>query len=512
MTIFRIPIPFQNGLSLSRQMLLPILPTYLQRRATGKEEMVRRLHSTSGLDGLRGIAALFVFIFHVGFAFQAFVEFGYGQSEANMRVIQLPFLSLFFRGHSMVAVFFVVGGYVLSIKPLTLIHSRRPCEAHTAIVSSIFRRGIRLYFPAVVVTFITMLSIYAGLWEYPRQFITEDNKYIHYADFHPTPFPTFYEQFWDWIYSVTRLTDVFNYYNRDGFLMPYYNQYDPHLWTVPFEYRSSLIVSMVILAFSRCSNLARLYLVFAVIVFCGLWDRWELVCFLSGLFICDLDIMMRSCCHRNSSTASEAGSSEDEYEEKLPYYRETFALPTHCNRLDRTLHKARSVLHLPLHSYSQKRWMLLFTIGLYLLSTPNFQIEDTPGYSWLFINLTPRTYTDSKRFLQFVGALFVTWSIANSTLLQRPFNTEFAQYLGRISYSLYVVHGPLIHIVGFSVTPWVWINLSGMEGWWYWFGLSIGTATLSVFVALAADLFNRVVDVRAIRIAKWFESVCFVLD
>jgi peptidoglycan/LPS O-acetylase OafA/YrhL len=511
MAIFHIPTSSGDGLSIPRQILLTILPTYLQQRVTGKDEVVRRLHNTSALDGLRGIAALFVFYFHVGFAYQAFVEFGYGQSEENMRVIQLPFLSLFFRGHSMVAVFFVVGGYVLSIKPLTLIHSHRPGEAHGVLVSSVFRRGIRLYLPAIVVTFITMISIYAGLWEYPRRFITDDKKYIYYADLHPARFPTFYEQFWNWIYSAARLTDIFNYYNRDGFMMPYYNQYDPHLWTVPFEYRSSLIVSMVILAFSKCTNFARLFLVYSVIVFCILWDRWELVCFLSGLFICDIDITMRSCGYENS-TASESVSSDDEYEEKLPLCREPFALPAHYNRLNQTFKRARFILHTPLHSHSQKRWMILFAVGLYLLSTPNLQIENTPGYGWLFTNLTPHTYTDSKRFLQSVGALFVTWSVANSKLLQIPFNSNFAQYLGHISYSLYVVHGPLIHIVGFSVTPWIWINVTGMEGSWYWLGLSMGTAVLGVSVAVAADLFHRLVDVRAVKLGRWFEDVCFVRE
>lgn len=43
----------------------------------------------------------------------------------------------------------------------------------------------------------------------------------------------------------------------------------------------------------------------------------------------------------------------------------------------------------------------------------------------------------------------------------------------------------------------------------YWFGLALGTSVLGVVVAVGADLFYRVVDTRSVRLAKWFESVCF---
>jgi peptidoglycan/LPS O-acetylase OafA/YrhL len=499
------PSSLDDGLRASKKVLLPILPTYIQHRITcvGDEAPKRRLHSTSALDGLRGIAALFVFFFHILFAYQQFTEYGYGEGEDNMRWIQLPFLSLWYRGHSMVAIFFVVGGYVLSIKPLTLVHSHRQSEAHSALVSSVFRRGLRLYLPAIAVTFLTMLTIYGGFWEYQRQFITEEKEYIFYSDMHPEALLTFKEQFWDWVYATGRLTDLFNYYNRDGYMLPYYNAYDPHLWTVPFEYRSSLIVSMVLLAFSRCTTRVRLFFEACTVLFCGMWDRWELVCFLSGTFICDLDITLRS-------SSYDSDSDGDEYEEKLPEYREVpLALPTGILRFFENK-KRRASNFLRSSVTGTKRWIVFFIAGLYLLSTPNFSIDITPGYRWLFAHLTPSTYSDSKRFLQSLGALLVTWSVANSSSLQRPFNTCFAQYLGQVSYALYIVHGPLIHVVGYSITPNVWIHVTGMGPWGYWIGLGLSSAVLGTCVAIAADLFYRVVDVRSVKISRWVEERCFV--
>jgi peptidoglycan/LPS O-acetylase OafA/YrhL len=494
-----------NGLQATRKICLSILPSYVQNRMNDNEEKPRRLHNTSALDGLRGIAALFVFFFHILFAYKSFVEYGYGQSEGNVRLIQLPFVSLFYRGHSMVAIFFVVGGYVLSLKPLTLIHSHRHSEAHSALVSSVFRRGLRLYIPAIGATFLTMLTIYAGLWEYPRQFITGDQNYIYYSDTHPSPLPTFREQFWDWAYATGSLTDVFNYYNRNGYLLPYYNSYDPHLWTVPFECRSSLILSMVILAFSRCTRHTRLILVAATIIFCGMWDRWELVCFLSGSFICDWDILSRSAGNESDSEA------EDDAEKLPPYSELPVSSPTRLYRFFSNIgQKTTDVLGRG--GKGSKGWIVIFVAGLYLLSTPNLQIENTPGYRWLFMHLTPRTYTDSKRFLQSLGALLVTWAVTNSATLQRPFNTCIAQYLGKISYALYIVHGPLIHLVSYSITPNIWIHITGMGAWGYWIGLGISTSGLGICVAFAADLFFRVVDIRAVRISRWFEEACFVKD
>ncbi|TID26695.1 hypothetical protein E6O75_ATG01188 [Venturia nashicola] len=493
-----------DALNLARRALASFVPTYL-RRNNATDDKPRR--GTSALDGLRGVAALFVFFFHVLFSYQQCVEYGYGQSEQQTRIIQLPFVSLFYRGHAMVAIFFVVGGYVLSLKPLTLIHARQHSAAHSALVSSVFRRGIRLYMPAIVATFMTMLTIYAGLWEYPRRFITKDRQFIYYSDSHPERQSSFGLQFRDWFSATINLTDLFNYYNKNGFLMPYYNNYDPHLWTVPYEYRSSLVVTMVLLAFSHCKTYSRLALTLSTIIFCGMWDRWELVCFLSGTFLCDLDIGVRGAAFSDPDCASEAYDFE---KEKLPTFEPTTSVST--SRLGDLVRKSRRCSTTLLTRPGFKRWIAIFVAGLYLLSSPNLGIEETPGYRWLFTYLTPHTYTDKKRFLQSLGAILVTWSVANCSALQQPFESPFAQYLGKISYALYIVHGPLIHIVGYSVTPNMWIWVTGMDGWRYVVGLVLGTSVLGACVAVMADWFFRVVDTKAVRLSRWFEDLCFTRD
>ncbi|KAF2401827.1 hypothetical protein EJ06DRAFT_362847 [Trichodelitschia bisporula] len=483
-----------------RNTFSPLLPSYFQSRTADVKPF--RITTTSALDGIRGIAALFVFCFHLLFSYQQFIEYGYGQSDQNMRLVQFPFLSIFHRGHSMVAVFFVVGGYVLSLKPLKLISSGQVSSAHDVLASSALRRVIRLYLPAFVATFLTMITVYFGLWEYPRQFIdtTEYKKYIFYADAHPARQSNFKAQIKDWLTEAMGLTGIFTYYNH-GFSMPYYNSYDPHLWTVPFELRSSLTLVLMLLMLSRCTHRARVVLLLVAITFCATWDRWELVAFLSGSVLCALDTNASP-----SSATTSPTSVGERSDSKLPLHSssafstaETAVLPRKC-----------SCRRLP--------WMLLFIASIYLLCTPNFAADSTPGYVALSSLLTPTTYTDPKRGPQTLGAIGITWAVANCPTLQRPFNTRFAQYLGKISYAFYIVHGPAIHIIGYSVTPALWraagVTMADGAGavspaWAkYWTCLALGTAVLAVVIAVVADWFWRIVDVRCVKVARWFEDVC----
>jgi peptidoglycan/LPS O-acetylase OafA/YrhL len=407
----------------------------------------------------------------------------------------------------MVAIFFVVGGYVISIKPLRLIHSGQTGAFNNTIVSSMFRRGIRLYLPALTATFITMVTVYIGLWEYPRQFITEDRQYIFYADSHPTQLPSFGWQLSSWFRETKLLTNVFTYYNN-GFMLPYYPHYDPHLWTVPFEYRSSTLLALALIAFSRCQTRARVILMACTIIYCGVWDRWELVCFLGGSLLCELDTVSNILSNPNSTPERPEDDNEDE--EKLPDFEACSNTQAAKNSLSLYIRKATCWIR----KAGNKRLFSAFLIflSLYLLSSPNFSIESTPGYAWL-THIIPSSYTDPKRFPHTLGALLITFCTTRSTALQRVFNSPFAQYLGKTSYALYIVHGPLIHIVGYSVTPNVWRYITGMEtAWQWWLGLGIGSAILGTCVAVITDWFWRVVDVWSVSMCRRVEGWCFVSD
>jgi peptidoglycan/LPS O-acetylase OafA/YrhL len=81
--------------------------------------------------------------------------------------VPFPFALPFFRillhgGFLAVAVFFVMSGYVCSMKPLKLARAGKPDEARRSIASSAFRRVIRLALPATLATTISWFLCQMG--------------------------------------------------------------------------------------------------------------------------------------------------------------------------------------------------------------------------------------------------------------------------------------------------------------------------------------------------------------
>ena len=457
-----------------------------------------QLLPSDSLNGLRGIAALFVFFFHVLFAYTNIHEFGYGSSPENKWLVQLPFVRIWHSGHAMIAVFFVVGGYVMSIKPLKSIRGNQPVTFVESLASSMFRRGFRLYIPAVIATFISMTTLYAGLWEFSRPYISE--KYIFFDDHHIRRAPSLAAQLWDWCQETMALTNVFTYYPVEH-TMPSYPHYDPHLWTVPIEYRSSMVLALLLISLYRCQSQVRLLLMLMALVFCTIWDRWELVCFISGSILCQIDLMSGKLDDYSLINVKDAEmeSKTFDMEGALP----SPSLGTKKFSLGGSLSMP---FHIPL--LQDAGCHLFFLLGIFLLCCPSSDMESTPGYGFLQY-CVPSTYSDPKRFAHTAGALLVVYCTMRSPVLRRPFNSSFAQYLGRISYSLYIVHGPLNHIIGYAVTPTIWQQLTGNETNWQWsLGLVMGTSILLPCVIVCAELYWRLIERWSINVSRRLEAWC----
>jgi peptidoglycan/LPS O-acetylase OafA/YrhL len=456
----------------------------------------QNLRPSDSLNGLRGIAALFVFFFHVIFTYSNFHEFGYGSSPENTWLVQLPFVRIWYSGHAMIAIFFVVGGYVLAIKPLQAARTNQSVVFVEVLASSTFRRGFRLYVPAVVATFVSMATLYAGLWEFSRPYIA--GGYIFFDDHHIARAPSLGVQLWDWYQQTKALTNIFTYYPV-GRVMPTYPHYDPHLWTVPVEYRSSMVLAAVLLTLFGCRGPVRLFLMVMTLAFFTISDRWELVCFLSGAILCQIDVTTGRLDEPNSINLEEGEVEPKIFEDDSTPPSPLLGGVRLGRRLSASIHS--SVLQSVAH-------YLLFFFGVFLLCCPSSDINSTPGYGFLQY-CTPSTYTDPKRFPHTAGALAVVYCIMRSPNLRRPFNSAFAQYLGRISYSFYIVHGPLNHIVGYALTPTIWEKITGNETNWQWsLGLTMGTAILLPCVIVCADLYWRLVERWSIYASRRLEVWC----
>jgi len=112
-----------------------------------------------GKQGLRGIACCLVVMAH-GWESFAIPENSF---DARPYIFGLPIFKLVFEGgYLSVPVFFVMSGYVCSMKPLKLSRAGKPDEARKSIATSAFKRIIRLAIPASVATIISWFLANTG--------------------------------------------------------------------------------------------------------------------------------------------------------------------------------------------------------------------------------------------------------------------------------------------------------------------------------------------------------------
>lgn len=121
-----------------------------------------------------------------------------------------PFVRMFFSGgHFAVSVFFVMSGYVLSYRPMQLIHLGDHVKLGENVASALFRRWLRLFIPVACVTFIYMASLHLGV-------VTEVEK-----------LPTFREELWRWYKEFRDYSFVFDTSGKIG------TTYSFHIWSIP---------------------------------------------------------------------------------------------------------------------------------------------------------------------------------------------------------------------------------------------------------------------------------------
>ena len=137
-------------------------------------------------------------------------------------------------------------------------------------------------------------------------------------------------------------------------------------------------------------------------------------------------------------------------------------------------------------------------LGCFLTSYPYSPPRNAPVYSFL----SALVYHEvARRRLYYAFA-----AIMAHPVLKKPLRSSFAQYLGRISYSLYLVHGVLIRVIGGRILHWT-CTLTGMsEASTFNAGFGLATLLFVPIVIWAADLFEKWVDRPCIKFTKMVES------
>ncbi|KAK4207036.1 acyltransferase 3 [Rhypophila decipiens] len=459
-----------------------ILPSFVADAIFPDHKPNYKLHPTSYLDGLRGIASFIVFFCHYTENNWSALTPSYGlEPDKSDSFVQLPYFRIIFSGRPMVHIFFVISGFVLSYKPIKSIHARDLDKCYTALASSTFRRAFRLFGPCIASTFIIMILIQFGYLSHVRPWGEQIRNWISVV-FHQITWG------WDW--------------DRD--LRP---GYDIHLWTIPIEFAHSMLLFMVIMMVSRVRMRVRQAMVFGLMVYCLACGKWAGFEFLTGLFLAEWHVLKS-----NQSHAKEWESSD-----LLDY-----ANPSRRSVFWRI---GKPALH-----------FFIIAVGLFLGGWPNHDAEKTWGIRW-FLEKTPSPFAEMgglapQKFWFGVSAAFIVWTVGEVGVLKRLFEGPIAQYCGRISYAIYICHGPVLDIyqkkflgrpfepakgepgqkdfkaavVGWGVKNWFGIETKSQItiGWF------VGLLVLGPLVIWAADIFWRAIDNPVVSLGKKMENA--VLD
>lgn len=440
---------------------LALLPSFVSQYLNPAPTKPEKVFRTSYLNGLRGVAALLVFVRHYTVPYQPLVELGYGQlynDETYNGLMRLPFLRLLYDGPAR-AVFFLISGYVISMKPLKLIHNRCWEALFQSLAVSVFGRGMRLFLPPLLSTFVVMIAVQVHLYDFPYE-----SYMTGLVPQHPDRMPTFWAQGLDWAtFVVAELMNPWKWLTTAS-------KYDSHLWTVPIQYKCTMILLTVILALARTRRRVRLSVVAVLFSYCIAVTRWDVALHLAGLFLAELDLIYQE----------PAAAIEDP--------------------LGQTL-----AIQPPKKTLSPFLWPGICIIGLYLGSFPRTILGDGAlGFGHLSA-ITPRFKTWHA-----IAAILIVWALRNSSTLQAPFTSPVLLYLGKISFSLYLVHGPVLHMFGYAIVPFMW-TLTGMEaGVGYQLGFFMGLLVLGPLVVWAADVFWRLVELPCMEVSGWVERRCFL--
>jgi peptidoglycan/LPS O-acetylase OafA/YrhL len=256
--------------------------------------------------------------------------------------------------------------------------------------------------------------------------------------------------------------------------------YAPQLWTIEIEFYSSMVLFVILTGLVRTrASFRRLFLT-VLISYCFYIDRWDIVLFLSGSLIADSILCGTSSCHRSlgNDWVTRSGTTLGCWE----YF------------------KSKSIQCYLI----QASWFLLLFVSLLTMSYTSIH-----GVSTIYVPFGAISH--SRMTWEAVGSSLLVFSITKIAIVRSLLELSVPQYLGKLSYSLYLVHFPILSAGGWSLLPWVWSRI-GIEGWRLVVGYMIAFSLLTPIVIWVSDLWMRLVDDSCVRFGRWVERSVMVQD
>ncbi|KAF1985506.1 hypothetical protein K402DRAFT_357556 [Aulographum hederae CBS 113979] len=355
-----------------------------------------KTNDTRWADGLRGVAAVGVLCSHLTLSFFLFLVSPcetHGEGEAKVcepLLFQRPILRIFNTGNAWVALFMILMGFVNSLKTMKQAQSGDLTPAVTGLARTSFARIPRLVLPGTTVTIIAWFLCQLGFFEVARQ-----------------------SSAW-WLSHNSRAPSA-NWYSAVGDLVQALvetwveaeNPYDQPQWALVYLMKGSLFTFLILLLTSTTRpSYRRLIIAIAYLWSWSTHDGLVGTNVFFGMFLADLHV--------------------------------TSTLPTF---------RTPSLRLLPLLTAFLALWLMSYP------SSDEYADADVPwirALTHIFRSMTPNP-SEMSRYIPGVGAQLLCLSIHVSQDLKALFSIRVFTWLGSVSLSMYLLHGPLMR----SVLAWM---------------------------------------------------------
>ncbi|PGH06076.1 hypothetical protein AJ80_08244 [Polytolypa hystricis UAMH7299] len=238
-----------------------------------------RVHAVDSTwaDGLRGIASIFIVSSHITLCFcRSIVPPSQGY-DGPVALFQRPILRLIGQGNAFVAVFFVLLGYVNSLKAISLSRTGSIPDALSNLASSSFRRSGRLIFPAAACTLISWFLCQIGFFDFARR---SDAYWLQVTT--PVPSASWGQAVYDLAHEL-----VYTWIYKE-------NRYDQPQWALAHLFKGSMYIFMVLLATINATPAFRLSA--EVILYIWSWlsnDSIVLINVFAGMVLAELSFYLK---------------------------------------------------------------------------------------------------------------------------------------------------------------------------------------------------------------------------
>ncbi|EPS43136.1 hypothetical protein H072_2877 [Dactylellina haptotyla CBS 200.50] len=463
---------------LLRNALIFLIPSFLSPHST-LEFKKYKPNSTEWLDGLRGIAAFFVFVYHHVVAYTG-EEHDYAwDPKRHPHPIHLPILRLFYSGTPMVRVFFVISGFALTYRPVKLMRKAGSQGALMKnIASSVFRRYLRLFLPCLGAYFLIHCIRAWGAFDwFEVRHVANKNLLPGDIEKYPAKSPDGF---------MGQMGVMFDEFYRFAVRNPILHEgydfaTDKHMWTIPTEYQQSMGLFLLVAMVSHLRRNFRVYVVIPYIYFFWTYyKRYDYPLFVSGYFFAEL--------HAAFETPSPLPTSQQQ--------------PSSTSQ-ERSLRKSAKTIF----------WSFVAFVGLYLLSFPTRDGDDTFGYITLCRLMAKESYYTKRVAYQSFGATTLCFALLYLPRAQAYLSLPLFQYLGRVSFSLYLMHGMVIRTMGHRLVlqGWSLYPEDAYGGRMFIIVVVYLFAVLPVTMWLS-DVFWRLVESPATNFVRWSEGLVIARD